>query len=142
MSLSDHLDLWGLFGSSFLAATFLPGGSEVIFALLVAKGVYSPSLLIGIATLGNTIGGMATFGMGWIAAWRYPMGALEQPSQQRAFHLIHQYGPLSLLLAWVPIIGDPLCFVAGWLRLNVFLALVFIAIGKGARYAALWVVIE
>lgn len=142
MTLSDHLNLWGLFGSSFLAATFLPGGSEVIFALLVAKGVYAPSLLIGIATLGNTMGGMVTFGMGRIVAWRYPMSALEKPSHQRAFRLVHRYGPLSLLLAWVPIIGDPVCFVAGWLRLNMFLALVFIAIGKGVRYIALWVVIE
>lgn len=141
LTLLDHLNLWGLFGSSFLAATLLPGSSEVVFALLVVQGVYSPSLLIGVATVGNTLGGMVTFGMGWIAAWRYPMRALERPSRQRAFRLIHQYGPASLLLAWVPVIGDSLCFVAGWFRLNRLLALLFIAMGKGARYTTLWVLI-
>lgn len=133
-----HLDLWGLFGSSFLAATLLPGGSEVVFVLLAVENTYSPQVLIGVATLGNTLGGMATLEMGRFVAWRYPMRILEQPSQQRSLRLIHKYGTLSLLLAWVPIIGDPLCFVAGWLRLNTFLALIFIAIGKSARYAVLW----
>jgi membrane protein YqaA with SNARE-associated domain len=142
VNFSDHVDLWGLFGSSFLAATLLPGGSEVVFALLAAQNVYSPSLLIGVATLGNTMGGMVTLGMGRLVARRYPLRALEQLSQQRAYQWLRKYGALSLIGSWVPIIGDPLCFVAGWLRLNVFLALLFMAVGKGARYAALWSVIH
>jgi membrane protein YqaA with SNARE-associated domain len=142
VNFSDHVDLWGLFGSSFLAATLLPGGSEIVFALLAAQNVYSPFLLIGVATLGNTMGGMVTLGMGRLVARRYPLRALDQLSQQRAYHWLRKYGPLSLLGSWMPIIGDPLCFVAGWLRLNGFLALVFIAVGKGARYAALWSVVN
>ncbi|QBQ53254.1 DedA family protein [Nitrosococcus wardiae] len=138
MNFPVHLDLWSLFGSSFLAATLLPGGSEVVFALLAAQNVHSPSLLIGVATLGNTLGGMVTLGMGRLLARRYPMRALEKPSHQRASRWLHKYGPLSLLWSWVPVIGDPLCFVAGWLRLNFLLALVFITMGKCARYAALW----
>lgn len=138
LDLPVHLDLWGLFVSGFLAATLLPGGSEVVFTLLAAKKAYSPVLLIGVATLGNTLGGMVTFGMGRWVAQRYPMRMLEQSSHQRAYRWLHKYGPLSLLWSWVPIIGDPLCFVAGWLRLNLLLALVFITIGKCARYAVLW----
>lgn len=142
LNLPTHFDLWGLFSSSLLAATLLPGGSEAVFVLLVVEDIYPPLVLIGVATLGNTLGGMITFGIGRLIAWRYPMRALEQSSQQRAFHLIHKYGSLSLLLAWAPIIGDPLCFVAGWLRLNTLLALVFIAIGKATRYAVLWKVVS
>jgi membrane protein YqaA with SNARE-associated domain len=136
-----NLDLWGLFGSSFLAATLLPGGSEVVFALLAVQNIHSPPVLIGVATLGNTLGGIVTLGMGRLVAWRYPLRPLEQSAQQRASVVLHKYGPWSLLLSWIPIIGDPLCFVAGWLRLNILLSVFFIAVGKGARYAALWSVI-
>ena len=136
-----YLDLWGLFGSSFLAATLLPGGSEVVFTLLAAQNIHPPTVLIGIATLGNTLGGLVTLGMGRLVAWRYPLRVLEQSVQQHVSVLLHKYGPCSLLLSWVPVIGDPLCFVAGWLRLNMFLSVVFIALGKGARYAVLWSVV-
>ncbi|KFI21804.1 YqaA family protein [Nitrosococcus oceani] len=141
MSFPANSDLWTLFGSSFLAATLLPGGSEVVFALLASQEVYSPSVLIGVATLGNTLGGMVSLGMGWLVARRYPLRTLAQPSHQRAYRWLRRYGAVGLLGAWMPVIGDPLCFVAGWLRLNVFLGLFFMAVGKGARYAALWNVV-
>ncbi|MGR6036209.1 MAG: YqaA family protein [Candidatus Nitrosoglobus sp.] len=142
MNFSDHAELWSLFGSSFLGATLLPGGSEVVFALLMFQNAYPPWALIGVATLGNTLGGMVTLGMGRLVARRYPLKALTGPAHQRAYHWLRKYGPVSLLGSWMPIIGDPLCFVAGWLRLNGLRALVFIAIAKGARYAALWSVIS
>jgi membrane protein YqaA with SNARE-associated domain len=123
--ISNDLSLWGLFFSSFLAATLLPGGSEaVLFGVLKA---YPETLWIalGIATIGNTLGGMVTFGMGWL---------LPQTQQLKHVEKLRRYGTPALLFAWVPLIGDALCLAAGWLRLNPWQAALFMAIGKLARY--------
>ncbi|WP_413436971.1 YqaA family protein [Sulfuriferula sp. GW1] len=126
--MTETASLISLFVSSFLAATLLPGGSEaVLFALLKAY----PSTMwtaLGIATLGNTLGGMVSFGMGWLV-----------PQTKRLKHVekVRRYGTPALLLAWVPLIGDALCLAAGWLRLNPWQAALYMAMGKFARY---WVI--
>ena len=125
---TSDISLWGLFISSFLAATLLPGGSEaVLIGLLMA---YPETLwtALFVATIGNTLGGMATFGMGWM---------LPQTQQLKHVEKMRHYGTPALMLAWVPLIGDALCLVAGWLRLNPLQAALFMAIGKFARYAVL-----
>lgn len=123
--MSDIASLLSLFISSFLAATLLPGGSEAaLFAVLKA---YPETLwyALGIASIGNTLGGMVTFGMGWL---------LPQTQQLRHVGKLRSYGTPALLFAWVPLIGDALCLAAGWLRLNPWRALLFMAIGKFSRY--------
>lgn len=143
-SLSPDLSLWGLFISSLLAATLLPGGSEAILlgVLKLHPELFWPALLLG--TLGNTIGGMITFGMGWMLPLR--MGGSEAAGNPPAYssrvmtqQLKHvdkarRYGPPALLLAWTPLLGDALCLAAGWLRQNPWYAALFMAIGKFARY--------
>ena len=123
--MSDTASLFSLFLGSFFAATLLPGGSEaVLFGVL--KGypeTFWPALLI--ATVGNTLGGMVSFGMGWL---------LPQTQQLKHVDKLHRYGTPVLLLAWVPLIGDALCVAAGWLRLNWWQAALFMALGKFARY--------
>jgi len=123
--LNSDLSLWALFMSSLLGATLLPGGSEaLLFALLKAyPESFWPALLL--ASLGNTLGGMITFGMGWL---------LPQTQQLKHVDKVRRWGAPSLLLAWTPLIGDGLCLAAGWLRLNPFAALGFMAVGKFARY--------
>jgi membrane protein YqaA with SNARE-associated domain len=125
---SSDLSLWGLFISSFLAATLLPGGSEaVLFGVLkLHPELFWPALLLG--SLGNTLGGMVTFGMGWM---------LPQTQQLKHVEEVRKYGTPALILAWVPLIGDALCLAAGWLRLNWWHAALFMAAGKFARY---WVI--
>ena len=125
---TNDLSLWGLFISSFLAATLLPGGSEaVLFGVLkLHPDLFWPALLLG--TLGNTLGGMVTFAMGWM---------LPQTQQLKHVEKMRKYGTPALVLAWVPLIGDALCLAAGWLRLNWWRAALFMAIGKFARY---WVI--
>lgn len=127
-------NLWGLFFSAFLSSTLLPGGSEVVLAYLQSQGAHHSWLLWLIATSGNTLGGLTSLGLGWWLATKFPMRTLEKPQQQKALVHLHRWGSPALLLSWAPIIGDPLCLVAGWLRLNFWLCLLFIAIGKGARY--------
>lgn len=129
--------LWGLFLSSFLGSTLLPGGSEVILALLAANGEHDNMLLLGVATLGNTLGGMSSWLIGRMIAWRYPAQKITHPRRLRAIQHLHTWGSPVLLFSWLPIVGDPLCVAAGWLRIHGGLALLFIAAGKAARYAAI-----
>ena len=126
--MSDTASLYALFTSSFLAATLLPGGSEAaLFAVLKA---YPETLWIAliIATIGNTLGGMVTFAMGWV---------LPQTQTIKHVEKLRRYGTPILLLAWVPLIGDALCIAAGWLRLSWWQAALFMAAGKFLRY---WVI--
>jgi membrane protein YqaA with SNARE-associated domain len=156
---SETASLASLFFSSLLGATLLPGGSEaVLFAVLKA---YPESLWLALllASVGNTLGGMITFGMGWMlpqfgrggaehsGAGGTAPGSLtgnesvpDEASRARTQQLKHvekvrKYGAASLLLAWLPLVGDALCLAAGWLRLNPLAALAFMAAGKFARYA-------
>ncbi len=125
---TGDLSLWGLFFSSFFAATLLPGGSEAVLlgVLKLQPELFWPALLL--ATLGNTLGGMVSFGMGWL---------LPQTQQLKHVEKVRRYGTPALLLAWAPLIGDALCVAAGWLRLNLLYGALFMAAGKFARY---WVI--
>lgn len=124
---SSDLSLWGLFISSLLGATLLPGGSELVLlgVLKLHPELFWPAL--GVGTLGNTLGGMLTFYMGWV---------LPQTQQLKHVEKVRRYGAPVLLLAWAPLIGDALCLAAGWLRQNPWQAMLFIALGKFARYWA------
>lgn len=123
--LSSDISLWGLFISSLLAATLLPGGSEaVLFGVLkLHPELFWPALLVG--TLGNTLGGMISFGMGWL---------LPQTQQLKHVEKVRKHGTPVLFFAWTPLIGDALCLAAGWLRLNPWHAALFMLLGKFARY--------
>ncbi|WP_153114821.1 YqaA family protein [Rhodocyclus tenuis] len=132
-NLSADASLGGLFLASFLGATLLPGGSEaVLFALLRAYPEQLSSALL-LATLGNTLGGMVSWACGrWLPKWQR-LEALPQLERVR------RWGAPILLLAWAPLVGDALCVTAGWLRLHWLPCVVFMAVGKGARY---WVVAQ
>jgi len=123
---TSDLSLWGLFMSSLLGATLLPGGSELVLAgvLQLHPELLWPALLVG--TLGNTLGGMISFGMGWL---------LPMTQQLKHVDTVRRHGTPALLFAWLPFVGDALCIAAGWLRLNPWQAALFMAAGKFARYA-------
>lgn len=125
--MSESVSLTALFASSFLAATLLPGGSEaVLFGVLkLHPAEFWPALAV--ATTGNTLGGMSSYLIGRI---------LPQTKPLKGLVAVRKYGSPALLLSWVPIVGDPLCVAAGWLRFNPWHSLLFIAIGKFARYWA------
>jgi len=129
--------LWGLFSGSFLASTLLPGGSEALLLLLASQNIHDPTLLWGIATAGNTLGGMSSWFLGWLIKRQLSNRQFDHTKHQQALLKIERYGSPALLLSWLPIIGDPLCLAAGWLGIRPLPALIFISIGKGLRYAAL-----
>jgi membrane protein YqaA with SNARE-associated domain len=121
----QSLSLGALFTSSFLAATLLPGGSEVVlFGVLKSNPqLYWPALAV--ATVGNTLGGMSSYLIGRV---------IPQKGVLKGLGWVQRHGSAALLLAWVPLIGDPLCVAAGWLRVNPWLSALFMACGKFARY--------
>jgi membrane protein YqaA with SNARE-associated domain len=124
--------LGALFLASLLAATLLPGGSEAaLIAFLVAHPGEGAAALFW-ATLGNTLGGLTSYGAGRL---------LPARSLERLAHLeqVRRFGSASLLLAWAPLVGDALCVAAGWLRLHWLPCTLFMAAGKAARY---WVVAQ
>ncbi|WP_151669398.1 YqaA family protein [Nitrincola schmidtii] len=129
-----EVGLTALFISAFISATLLPGGSEALLAWMVHQGEYSLMSLVLSATAGNVLGSLVTFGMGSLLRVKFPLKTLEKPQHQRAQRLIERYGPLALIMAWLPIIGDPLCFVAGWLGVRFSLSVMTIALGKLLRY--------
>ncbi len=134
--LASEWVLWGLFISAFISSTLLPGGSEALVLALAFDGQHSPWLIWLVATVGNTLGGMSSWGIGRLLAWRFP-GRTLSADRQQALVRVRRWGAPVLLLSWLPLIGDPLCVAAGWLRINPWLALLLITIGKAARYAVL-----
>ncbi len=133
--------LWALFISAFVSSTLFPGGSEFGIVWLARDEGYSLATLLSVATLGNTLGGMTSWGLGRLLAWRYPAEGLVKPAHRQALARLERHGSPILLLSWLPVIGDPLCVAAGWLRIAWWQSLLFIAVGKAARYAVLlWVV--
>ena len=148
--------LLGLFALALAAATLLPLGSEAaVLALAHAHGggLSGTTWLIWLAaTLGNTAGGLVTYGMGRAAHrvaddWRGELastGSGSAPTAARntqlALRWVRAHGAWALLLSWLPVLGDALCAAAGWLRLPAGASALAIAVGKGARYAVLlWV---
>lgn len=133
----DGSTLMALFSSSFLAATLLPGGSEAVFAYAHYQAVAAPWLLWAVATCGNTLGGFTSWGIGcWIRRLR-PLRELEKAPHREALQRIRRHGTPLLLLSWLPVVGDPLCLAAGWSGIRALPALLYIALGKGIRYALL-----
>lgn len=139
------MSLWILFFSAFISSTLFPGGSEAVLAYLAAEAGHPFFILIIVATLGNTLGAMTSWGIGRLVSIRYPAERLSRLAtlssstpQQKAVARLQKYGSPVLLLSWLPIVGDPLCVAAGWLRINWLQSLVFIAVGKLLRY---WLVI-
>lgn len=126
--------LWALFVSSFIASTLLPAGSEIGLVWLLNEGQIATWKLLCVAIIGNSLGGVLTFYLGMIIARYYPAKKLLSIRQVKSKQWLQARGPLVLLLSWLPLIGDPLCLLAGWLRLNIALCCVYIVIGKAMRY--------
>jgi membrane protein YqaA with SNARE-associated domain len=114
-----------LFIASFIAATILPGGSEVVLIGVLHKHPDKLFEAIAVATVGNTLGAMTSYGLGRL---------LPNRVRHKAIIVLHKYGYWSLLFSWLPLFGDALAVGAGWLRLNPWLSMAALATGKLFRY--------
>src|SRR5687767_15906343 len=121
------LELLGLLGASFVAATLFPLPSEAaLFAYLQANPDRAV-LAVAVATLGNTAGGMTSYAVGYL----FPKSG---KISEKNLKLIRRYGAPVTFFAWLPLAGDALCVAAGWLRIRWWAALSFMAAGRLARY--------
>lgn len=118
-----------LFVAAFISATVIPGGSEAVLLGAVAAQPDRTFEFVLIAMVGNTLGGMT----GYLIGRFIP----EKKKEGRALAWLHKYGIWAVFFSWVPLFGDALPVAAGWLRLNPWLTALFVALGKGARYAVL-----
>ncbi|MBS0477455.1 MAG: DedA family protein [Proteobacteria bacterium] len=143
-----------VFVVSFVSATLLPLGSEpAVFGLIkLNPALFWPAVLV--ATAGNTLGGAVSWWMGlgahraWDAARRrrqagHAVDPEAKPARElsrterRARVWLRRWGPKTCLLSWLPVVGDPLCAVAGWLRMPFWPCVVYMAIGKFLRYVSM-----
>ena len=136
LTLSAYL---GLFLSALGAATLLPLQSESVLVALLLSGAYSPWALLAVASTGNILGALINWLLGrYLEHFRgrrwFP---LNDAQLQRAQHWYARYGRWTLLLSWLPIVGDPLTLVAGIMRERLWVFLLIVSLAKSLRYAAL-----
>ena len=138
-SVSSFLKTWfvaTLFIVAFISATLLPLGSEpALFGLLkLNPDMFWPAILV--ATAGNTLGGAVDWWMGY-GAHKVADKYAHSKHHMRVLAWLEKLGPKACLLSWLPVVGDPLCAVAGWLRLPFWPCAAYMAVGKFARYAVM-----
>tara|TARA_R110002050_G_scaffold221792_2_gene357670 strand:- start:41869 stop:42312 length:444 start_codon:yes stop_codon:yes gene_type:complete len=133
-----ELGYWGMFLSSILAATLLPFGSEAVFlGLLYAKFELIPLVLV--ASAGNTIGGMITFYIGWLGKWEWLEKWFKIPHEKLTslMHSAQKYGWLFAFFTWLPGIGDPMAAAIGFVKINPYVAFIWMLFGKTLRFATI-----
>lgn len=133
------IELAGLFLAALVAATLIPAQSETVLVALLLQGAQAPWLLVAVATTGNVLGSVLNWVLGRFAsglagrAW-FPV---SPRSLDRAAAHYRRWGYLSLLAAWVPVIGDPLTVAAGLMREPLWRFTLLVTLSKGGRYVVL-----
>lgn len=133
-----EIGLSSVFIISFISATLLPMGSEpAVFAVIKSNPAIFWQVII-VATIGNTLGGMVDYGMGYAAKQ-----AFDRERESYWYRWLQHFGAKTMLLAWLPGIGDPICTLAGWLRLPFWPSVFYMAVGKFARYILItWLLLK
>jgi membrane protein YqaA with SNARE-associated domain len=132
-------ELIGLFTAAFLSASFFPFQSELIFIGMLIAEHHADWVILVVASLGNTLGSVLNWWLGRGVAhfknkhW-FP---IKHAALERAKRWFQRWGKWSLLLSWVPIVGDPLTMIAGVLRMHFLPFIVIVAIAKTGRYLAI-----
>lgn len=137
----EYLEVYGYIGlliGSFLAATIVPFASEALFIALLANG-FDPFVCLIIATIGNTAGGMTSYGLGYFLKWKWLTKYFGwKPSHLDRWHnKVDKHGAWWSLLCWAPVIGDVIAIVLGVLKVNLWRVLLGMIIGKLLRYGFL-----
>ena len=135
-----------MFASAFVSASLLPGNSEIVFSTIATQTILfehslitSPLIwLVCVATIGNTLGSLLTLYFGRLIP---EPKSLNHKYAEWVIHKLNRYGTIMLLLSWLPLLGDLLCGVAGWLRLPLLKSAFYIFMGKLIRYLLLLITI-
>ena len=134
------MDYWiylSLFASCFLSATILPFASEVGLAAVISSG-YDPVISVIVATIGNSLGGLTNYYLGKFGKFLWIKKSEKAENKQNKLkQYVTKYGSLCAMLSWVPIIGDPLLVMLGFMRIKLLPVVVFMVVGKLIRYIAI-----
>ncbi|MES2265025.1 MAG: YqaA family protein [Pseudomonadota bacterium] len=135
---APEVGLTSVFIISFVSATLVPLGSEpAVFATIKANGALFWPVIV-VATIGNTLGGAVDYWLGYRAKQ-----AFARERESRWFRWLAKYGAKTMLLSWVPGIGDPLCTLAGWLKLPFWPSIAYMTVGKLGRYLCMtWLLLN
>ena len=130
-----------LFTVAFMVATIVPFGSEAYFVTLLSMNKYNDLLLIIAASLGNVLGSVFNWVCGYYVNYfiKKTWFPLNNNMIDRGNNMFRKYGKWSLLLSWVPFIGDPITFVAGTLRYSLLPFIILVSIGKVGRYLLIYI---
>ena len=139
MGTLSGLGYFGLFLGSFLAATIVPFSSDIlIIGVLLSGG--NPWCSFACATLGNWLGGMTSYGLGWLGKWKWleKWFKVKQQTLEKQKSKIDRFGAGLAFFSWLPIVGDLFAIALGFYRVKFWKCTVYMLIGKAARFAA-WV---
>jgi len=129
-----------LFTVAFMVATIVPFGSEMYFATLLSLNKYNNLLLLIAASIGNVLGSVFNWVCGYYVNYfiKKSWFPIKKDKIVKGTEIFNKYGKWSLLLSWVPFIGDPITFVAGTLRFSLVPFLILVSIGKVGRYLIIY----
>ena len=132
--------LTGLFISGFLSGSILPFNSEAVMSVLILAGVSSTACVL-VGTAGNTLGGITIFYLGYLGRieWIEKYGKVKMEKIHAILPKLEKYGPIAAILSFVPFIGDVLILGLGFFRISPKMTLLFMFVGKAARY---WILAE
>ncbi|NPA34515.1 MAG: DedA family protein [Chlorobi bacterium] len=131
-------ELVALFVASFSSATILPGAAEIVFSHYLTRDI-PPTLVILTATVGNTLGSLTNYVLGWMGS---PLlhKLVSQKHLQKVEKYVKKYGPISGIMAWLPVVGDAIPAVLGLFKAPPLLTTFWIAVGKLLRFLALYLI--
>lgn len=131
-----NLGYWGLFVLSFLAATIIPMSSEGLLAAMLLND-FNPIILLITASAGNILGGITSYGLGYIGNWTIIEKYLKTKKEKviKYENKIKHYGAFIAFLTWLPFVGDILAIGLGFFRVSIIKTIIFMTIGKSLRYA-------
>ncbi len=132
---------WGLFVGAFVAATIFPFSSDVMLVALLAAGG-EPVVAIAVATLGNWLGGLTSYYVGWLGRWEWIERWLhiKREKLEAQSLRVQRYGALLALMTWVPIVGDVMAVALGFYRVKPIISAFYMLLGKWLRFV-LWAVL-
>jgi len=127
--------LWGLFLASFLAATIVPFSSEALLSFLIIHGTDAYTAVL-VATAGNWLGGMSSYGIGYLGKWEWIEKYLriKKATIEKWHHRLYKRGAIFAFLCWLPGVGDVFAVGLGLLKANIWVTAVAMLTGKLLRY--------
>ncbi len=130
------LGIFGLFLGCMLSATIIPFSSEFLVAGAMKMQTYPLILIVLVASLGNTAGGMISFLMGWLCKWEWleKYFKVKREKLMRVHDRVYKYGVWAALFSWAPLVGDLISIALGLMRISPWKTLLVMFIGKTLRY--------